>query len=1045
MVEFAAASRAAQEGDLMKRAVIATAGLAAAIIAVVAIKCSGSSTSAPTKRTSTGAGTSNEGNGPRSARAEKPDPRTAARGSIHGAVTAKGGGPIAGAQVCAQAWIRKVASDETRDPKCTMTDAQGTYAFDELYAGSYWLTASAATYRPGRYVGPKPDRREDIVLAPGERRDGIDLRLEPGGVEVRGTVADVNGGPIAEAWVEVTADNWLQRGGTAVVRSGADGTYTAWAAPGTVRASASADGYAEGSAVGTAPTKRLDILLSPESVLAGTVVDAATKAPVAGATVEVSGNWEDGGWGGGNRGRAISDDSGKFRITRLAPGRYKPTAESLGRWGEPTDSVLLGLGQTVEGVVIPLHGVHVITGRIVIDEKPAVAAAPAAKTGGASGAPVAAKPTESGAGPSKLPGCGHGWLWLRGKNGRSFNATTEANGDVRIEAILPDTYTVNARCDGYSEEDPYPDLVITDADVTDLEWKTHPASTLRGTMKTSAGEPVAQAQVNARMIGGDPRGQRSWESATTEDDGTYEMRALLPGEYTLEPYAADNPAPKEPAKVTIVAGQDATADLVLDAGGAIAGVVVDDRGQPVSGAQVNADGGTWEWMGGNQRSGDDGRFEIKGLRPGSYRVNASRGWRAQMRKPGSTDDDVQGERTTVTAGQTASVRLVVESQSGMIGGTVSEANGAPVADAFIVCERESDSAGAIEGSAARQSRWGWWGGDQKPVVTDSMGAFKVTSLSPGTYTVRAYRKGGGEAIAEHVAVGSTKTRLMMKPTGSIGGVVTLSGGSHPADVSVAVSDAKSGFSRSERFFRTDGRFAIKDLPPGELIVRATAAEGQVDTKVILAEGENKTGVALELVGRVTITGRVVSLEDRQPIPGMTVMARPVKGGGGMPVMMGDDKENITDAEGRFTLRDAPAGRVRIQAFPIDWEESKYSFVQVPRTIPAGATFDVGDLVAPRRQVGPRDKGSDLGFDLKEQPPDGEPEDAKLEVSGIRPDGPAVGSGLVAGDIITTVNGHDVTGANTYLAWSLWRVPVGTTVKLGLARNATVSITSVPEP
>jgi len=1018
----------------MKRAAVAAAAVLAAIAAILAVKCSGSSREAASTKVSTSGATGATAS--RAAREEKPDPRTVARVAIHGVISEKGGGPLAGAQVCANGRIEHVPEDETRDPKCALTDPQGRYGFDDLYAGTYWVSASAPHHIPNMFAGPKPDKVSSLVLAPGQRRDDIDIALAPGGVEVRGTVADINGGPIAEAWVGVSPGNWYGGRAAATTRSAADGTFTAWVAAGPIDAQASADGYANGSQSGTAPTTHLEILLTPESVLAGTVVEAEGGAPVAGATVSIEPDWESGDYVNG--GSATSDDQGRFRITRLAPGRYRPTATSLGRYGEPADSVLLGLGQTVEGVVIPVHAVRVVTGRIVIATEPA-SATPAT--------PASAKPSEgasngSGA-PSALPGCAHGWLWVQGKTTRRFSASTEADGAVRIDAIVPGTYKVNVHCQGYVEEDEYADLVIAEADATGLEWRVHPGSTITGTVKTRAGAPVAGVYISARTIGGDPRGQRSWSNATSEDDGSFEIPGVFPGDYALEVMTDDHPKPKDPVKVTVVAGTGATVDVVLDDGGTIAGVVVDERGQPVTGARVNAMGDRWEWRGMGERTSDDGSFEVKGLAPGSYRVSASRSWTETMRKPGSTDDDVQGERTTVTAGQTSRVRLVVESQGGVIAGVVVDATGAPVPDAYLATERESDASGALAGSAARQSRWGW---DKKPVVTDATGAFKISNLSPATYTVRAYRKGGGEAIAEHVASGTRNARLVMKPTGSLSGTVTLEGGHAPDDVTISVTDVKVGFSRREQLFRTQGAFVLADLPAGTFTVRASAAEGQVETQVTLAEGEHKTGLALQLEARVTVTGRLVTLDDHAPVPGLQVMIAPIKGGSGMMVTYGaQDKQNITDADGKFRVEDAPAGRVFVQAFPIDWEQSTFGFVRVARTLAGGGEVDVGEIKVPRRRVGARDRGGDLGFDLKEQPPDLDPEDAKLEVSRIRPDGPAVGSGLAVGDVIVAVDGTDVSGASSYLAWSLLNVPVGTKVALGLARGATISITTVPEP
>src|SRR5262249_6170582 len=206
--------------------------------------------------------------------------------------------------------------------------------------------------------------------------------------------------------------------------------------------------------------------------------------------------------------------------------------------------------------------------------------------------------------------------------------------------------------------------------------------------------------------------------------------------------------------------------------------------------------------------------------------------------PGPTDDDVEGTRTTVGAGQTSHVRITVEGQSGQIRGRVVGEDGKPVTDAFIDGQRESDSAGAAAGGAMREMRWGW---QRQPALTDVDGKFTLSKLSPGSYTVRAYRKGGGEAVAEHVKVGSSVTLTIPMP-GSLRGVVVAVGGAMPDPSTIAVSDRKSGFKRSESFFKSGGSGAIRDLPAGQFHLTADAPEGTGALDVPLAQGQNQDNV-----------------------------------------------------------------------------------------------------------------------------------------------------------------------------------------------------------
>src|SRR5690606_6472368 len=193
-------------------------------------------------------------------------------------------------------------------------------------------------------------------------------------------------------------------------------------------------------------------------------------------------------------------------------------------------------------------------------------------------------------------------------------------------------------------------------------------------------------------------------------------------------------------------------ELVLPATGGLAGVVRDEAGEPIANVVVAA-GLIDRWSNDRTRTGDDGRFRFEHLELGKYRVTAEIDWYNQMRAPGTTDDDVQGEVVEVTQGDTAEVELVVERRSGTIRGRVLDGDGGPVGDAFVDAVRMSDSA-AVGASGSRMTiRWSW---DRQPVLSDHDGSFVLRDLADGQYLIRAYREGGGEAVLEGVAVGTSE-------------------------------------------------------------------------------------------------------------------------------------------------------------------------------------------------------------------------------------------------------------------------------------------------
>jgi protocatechuate 3,4-dioxygenase beta subunit len=407
-----------------------------------------------------------------------------------------------------------------------------------------------------------------------------------------------------------------------------------------------------------------------------------------------------------------------------------------------------------------------------------------------------------------------------------------------------------------------------------------------------------------------------------------------------------------------------------------------------------------------------------------------------MRKPGANDDAKTGEKVAIKPGQTASVRLTVESISGSIKGSVADADGKPVSDAYIIAARESDAAGANKSNTAAQTRWS---SDDKPVLTTVEGAFTVTKLSPGNYTLRAFRKGGGEAVTEHVPVGGT-AKLVIKHTGSIEGVAKR-GSNPPDELNITLRDLKTGFWRRESFFRTQGKFTIHDLPAGNFQLTLTAAQaGEKQTAVDLTEGEQKTGVEIELDELITITGRVVDMVSKQPVAGMYMTAGIGKNGGGFSFSSEDeDRENVSDETGHFEIKNAPKGQITIRGFPKNWNDGDYAWTTALRDAEGTGTVDVGDIPAIKKRTKPGDTVGETGVHWVEDPQDAPIDKRQFKVSWIDPNGPAAKTELKVGDVVATIDGVDVTGANHSNGWVLLRAPVGTKLVWGLARGANVTI------
>ncbi|WP_434421317.1 carboxypeptidase-like regulatory domain-containing protein [Nannocystis pusilla] len=156
------------------------------------------------------------------------DPRLGARASIAGFVKDPRGTPIAGAQVCALANSERVTTEERRRTDCVTSERDGHYRIAGLFPVRHEVVGSAPGYIPALHVqGEGASRREWVELRQGMELLGADIVLEEGGVEIRGVVKDLSGGPIEGAQ--------LLGNRQPVVVTGPEGEFSMWVKPGSSR------------------------------------------------------------------------------------------------------------------------------------------------------------------------------------------------------------------------------------------------------------------------------------------------------------------------------------------------------------------------------------------------------------------------------------------------------------------------------------------------------------------------------------------------------------------------------------------------------------------------------------------------------------------------------------------------------------------------------------------------------------------------------------------------------------------------------------------
>ncbi|MCB9566518.1 MAG: carboxypeptidase regulatory-like domain-containing protein [Myxococcales bacterium] len=915
----------------------------------------------------------------------------APRASIRGTIRDQEGRSIAGAQVCALPRSPILPTADKRSARCVTSEADGAYRL-ELLGVNHRVSASAPNFIPAAYARGEGARRE-VVLWPGLEATGIDITLRGGGVEITGVVKDLSGGAIEGAQL---------RGGDAIGFTGEEGRFALWVAPGERLVQAWAEGYANGGDEGSAPGHAFEIFLTPEAVLIGQVVRAGDGSPVEGATVSAidgESGWSDA--------AAITDVAGEFRIGGLQPGAFKPSVVGDDVRGEADEQVILGLGETSAPLTVTAHPAFSADGEVAI----------------------------VGEGGS----CAAGSVALHDRaNDRRVESELDGGG-ARLRGLFPGTYQVTVRCRGYVSASRYEPVMITDASVDGLRWEVTPGQAIRGRVIESRGAPASGVRVGARprkdVVKGGGQLPSPW-FGDADEAGRFEITGLLAGDYELDvnAWAPKRATPKDPIPVTLADGHDVDdLTITLPAGGELRGRIVDSEGQGVRGATLALeDGPAWRTC----AADDQGAFACAEVLPGSYRVLARLGLFGEMRTPGRSDDDVQGEEVEIREGEVTEIKLVVEAATGVIHGVVRDADGGPVADAFVATTRES----AQHGGGVQRSRWGRWASGRHPVLSDADGRFTLSRLAPGEYTILAQRRGGGEAFVEHAAIGEDVV-LTIADAGRLGGRVTLAGGGVPEEFTVTIRDHATGFHRSDAFLRTDGAFSLPDVPAGRYEVRVSAGVGVAEVEATMPAGEDLVDLQIELMAIVTVRGRIVD-EEGQPVAGMEVDIAGGRGGR----FRGSDEEgrNVSDRDGRFEVERAPSGKVQITVRAPSGDE--FGWTSLPAVIePSGREVEVPPIEVIRSRIERGGHGAGLGFTVQRIDPDGDPLGRRLIVALVGRRSPAANAGLKAGDEIVSVDGKDVRGPRSYRYETLTKVPAGTSLTLGLASGASVQIIAGGRP
>jgi hypothetical protein len=203
---------------------------------------------------------------------------------------------------------------------------------------------------------------------------------------------------------------------------------------------------------------------------------------------------------------------------------------------------------------------------------------------------------------------------------RRHRVATAADGRFSVGRLPAGRYQVRLQSGAWRSEHR---IDLAPEDEVELELESW-AGRLRGTVVTRAGAPVAGAHVHAAPLGEDGRPVSNpgfYAEGRTGPDGSFVLRGLPIGEYTVSVSALGLPPGRQEGAEAELPGADHPIEIVLGQGGHLLLQVRDDDQRGVTGARV--------WLEDTQGlafhrhayvTGAGGRLRVEGVPAGRVRV-----------------------------------------------------------------------------------------------------------------------------------------------------------------------------------------------------------------------------------------------------------------------------------------------------------------------------------------------------------------------------------------------------------------------------------------
>lgn len=514
-----------------------------------------------------------------------------------------------------------------------------------------------------------------------------------------------------------------------------------------------------------------------------------------------------------------------------------------------------------------------------------------------------------------------------------------------------------------------------------------------------SGAPIEGAEVTAFVWGPTP----DWEPgagrlrAVSDREGRFRVDGVDRRAHVVRASARGY---AEAEQQGVLAGREIS--LYLQAGGSVAGLVLDAEGQPAAEAVVHLSK-NGPSLGSTARTADArGGFVFPGVEPGTYTLLARHPKLGIGLSPAVEVAEAEVRRDVILLPGVAVVGRLVDPEGEPVVGRVQVAEiagePAPLAAARLLsAEADADGRFRIEevplgpsalaasapGFATRRldfdARPGPRPNDVGEIALDpglrvagrvrapdgspiadarlqcwqrlggSRGSAEATSSADGRFVLGGLAAGGcslsitasGFAPSRmQVAAGSLDLDVVLAPAGRLAGLVVDEGGAPVPAFRVSAQKGDYVTDRDEDASSEDGRFLVEDVAEGTWTLRVTAPERApaVVSEIVVRPGRTTDVGRVRLARGGSVRGQVVG-PDELPIQGASLRAeRPQS----LFMSFGDEPTVTSDASGLFELRGLAAGKTDVVASHPRYAEGRVSDVEVDAARPAEVRIRLGN-------------------------------------------------------------------------------------------------------